>query len=52
VKLLARSIHKIYKKSEKKGASFLPLFDSLINKLSKLQVKLEDYPQLKDPRKK
>jgi hypothetical protein len=51
VKLLARAVHNINKKSEKKAQEFLPLFNSLISKLAKLEVKLENYPILRDPRK-
>jgi hypothetical protein len=48
---LVRSIHKIYKKSDKRGQDFLPIFNTLINKLSKLEVKIEEQPAIKDPRK-
>lgn len=51
VKLLVRAFHKIYKKSDKKGQDFLPIFETLINKLSKLEVKVEEQPTLRDPRK-
>ena len=51
IKLLVRAIHKIYKKSDNKGQDFLPAFNILISKLSKLEIKIEEQPTIRDPRR-
>jgi hypothetical protein len=50
-KLLIRFIHKVFKRSAKQGAEYIPILEKLVTKLSRFQVKLEEHPALKDPRK-
>ena len=51
MKLLIRCIHKFHKRTEKKAAELSPLYTQLLAKLSRVQFKVEEVPDLRDTRK-